>query len=154
MTSSLDTGKTKTSLLGVKNYCIELKPCTLVEDSYFYNMYSGFWKCRFFYFVVIFQKRDLLKFLGTKKNKISEIRDSHAVDIAFLCIAYFCFRLPLKPYFWWIFKHLPFNGPKSGVVTSQNSTYSKTISPDFVFLCMRRCQIDSRRGVPSFMSIQ
>ena len=33
MTSSLGTmGKTKTSLLWVKNYRIELKPCTLVED--------------------------------------------------------------------------------------------------------------------------
>ena len=33
MTSSLGTmRKTKTSLLGVKNYRIELKLCTLVED--------------------------------------------------------------------------------------------------------------------------
>ena len=33
MTSSLGTiGRTKTSLLGVKNYRIELKLCTLVED--------------------------------------------------------------------------------------------------------------------------
>ena len=33
MTSSLGTmGKAKTSLLGVKNYLIELKLCILVED--------------------------------------------------------------------------------------------------------------------------
>ena len=43
MTSSLGTmGKTKTSLLGVKNYRIELKICTLVEDRKLYNIYSGF----------------------------------------------------------------------------------------------------------------
>ena len=38
-------------------------------------------------------------------------------------------------------------------MTSQNSTYSKKFPADFDFLCTRRRQIDSRRGVPSFMSI-
>ena len=59
MTSSLGTmEKTKTSLLGVKNYRIELKICTLVEDRNLYNMYSGFltiWKI--LDFVIIFLKK-------------------------------------------------------------------------------------------------
>ena len=44
--------------------------------------------------------------------------------------------------------------PKSGEVTSQNSIYSKQIPADFDFCCMRRHQINARRGVPSFMSMQ
>ena len=43
---------------------------------------------------------------------------------------------------------------KSREVTSQNSTYSKQIPANFDFLCTRRRQIDSRRGVPIFISIQ
>ena len=35
-------GNTKTSLLGVKNYRIELEICTLVEDCQLYNIYYGF----------------------------------------------------------------------------------------------------------------
>ena len=88
-----------------------------------------FWKfpfCGHFYKKVIFWH-----FL--KKNKISKIRDSYFVDLAFYVLYIFCLHLPWKPYFWWIFKHLPFIGPKSGEVTSQNSTYIKTIPADFDF---------------------
>ena len=60
MTSSLGTmGKTKTSLLGVKNYRIELKICTLVEDRKLYNIYSGFLKIlKILNFVIIFLKKN------------------------------------------------------------------------------------------------
>ena len=59
MTSSLGTmGKTKTSLLGVKNYRIELKVCTLVEDRLLYNIYSGFLNfLKILGFVTIFLKK-------------------------------------------------------------------------------------------------
>ena len=51
-------GKTKTSLSGVKNYRIELKICTLVEDRKLYNIYSGFWKIlKILDFVIIFLKK-------------------------------------------------------------------------------------------------
>ena len=50
--------KTKTSLLGVKNYSIELKICTLVEDRKLYNIYSGFLKIlKILDFVTIFLKK-------------------------------------------------------------------------------------------------
>ena len=39
----------------------------------------------------------------------------------------------LKNYFWWIFKHLLFIGPKSREVTSQNSTYSKNFWSILIF---------------------
>ena len=105
-------------------------------------------------FVIIFLKKVIFwKFWG-QKSKILKIRDSHFVDLAFLCIIHFCLHLTQKLYFWWILKHLPFIGPKSREVTSQNSTYSKKCPIDFDLLCTRRRQIDARRGVPSFMSIQ
>ena len=156
MTSSLGTmGKTKTSLLGVKNYRIKLKICTLVEDRKLYNIYSGFLKIlKILDFVIIFLKKVIFWNFWGQKTKILKIRDSHFVDLAFLCIIYFCLHLTQKLYFWWIFKHLPFIGPKSREVTSQNSTYSKKFLADFDFLCTRRRQIDARRGVPSFMPIQ
>ena len=51
-------GKTKTSLLGVKNYRIELKLCTLVEDRLLYNIYPGFLKIlKVLDFVIIFLKK-------------------------------------------------------------------------------------------------
>ena len=51
-------GKTKTSLLGVKNCRIELKICTLVEDRKLYNIYSGFLKIlKILDFVIIFLKK-------------------------------------------------------------------------------------------------
>ena len=50
-------GKTKTSLLGVKNYCIELKNCTLVADRKLYNIYSGFLKILKILDVIIFLKK-------------------------------------------------------------------------------------------------
>ena len=37
-------GEDKIIPFGVKNYRIELKICTLVEDRKLYNIYSGFWK--------------------------------------------------------------------------------------------------------------
>ena len=59
MTSSLGTmGKTKTSLLGVKNYRIKLKICTLVEDRKLYNIYSVFFEnFENLDFVIIFLKK-------------------------------------------------------------------------------------------------
>ena len=77
MTSSLGTmGKTKTSLLGVKNYRIELKICTLVEDRKLYNIYSGFLKnFKILDFVIIFlKKNDFLKFLGSKNQNLKNPR--------------------------------------------------------------------------------
>ena len=68
MTSSLGTmGKTKTSLLGVKNYRIELKLCTLVEDRWLYNIYSVFLKIlKILDIVIIFLKKsDFLNFWGS-----------------------------------------------------------------------------------------
>ena len=51
-------GKTKTSLLGVKNYPIKLKICTVVEDRKLYNIYSGFLKIlKILDFVIIFLKK-------------------------------------------------------------------------------------------------
>ena len=75
MASSLGTmGKTKTSLLGVKNYRIELKICTLVEDRKLYNIYSGFLKIlKILDLMIIFlKKNDFLKFLGSKKQKFKK----------------------------------------------------------------------------------
>ena len=72
MTSSLGTmGKTKTSLLGVKNYRIELKICTLVEDRKLYNIYSGFLKIlKILDFVIIFRKKKwFFEIFGVKKPK-------------------------------------------------------------------------------------
>ena len=91
MTSSLGTmGKTKTSLLGVKNYRIELKICTLVEDRKLYNIYSGFLKIlKILDFVIIFLKKVIFRNFWGQKTKISKIRDSHFVDLALLCIIYF-----------------------------------------------------------------
>ena len=77
MTSSLGTmGKTKTSLLGVKNYRIELKICTLVEDRKLYNIYSGFLKIlKILDFMIIFlKKNDFLKFLGSKYQNLKNPR--------------------------------------------------------------------------------
>ena len=45
-------------------------------------------------------------------------------------------------------------GPKSREVTSKIRPIAKKNPADFDFLCTRRRQIDARRGVPSFMSIQ
>ena len=69
-------GKTKTSLLWVKNYRIELKICTLVEDRKLYNIYSGFLKIlKILDFVIIFLKKsDFLKFLGTKNQNLKNPR--------------------------------------------------------------------------------
>ena len=77
MKSSLGTmRKTKTSLLGVKNYRIELKLCTLVEDRQLYNMYSGFLKIlKILDFVIIFLKKSyFLKILGSKKQNFKNPR--------------------------------------------------------------------------------
>ena len=72
MTSSLGTmGKTKTSLLGVKNYRIELKICTLVEDRKLYNIYSGFCEnFENFGFVIIFLKKGIFWNFWGQKTKI------------------------------------------------------------------------------------
>ena len=74
MTSSLGTmEKTKTSLLGVKNYRIELKICTLVEDRNLYNTYSGFltiWKI--LDFVIIFLKKWFFDIFGVKRPKFKK----------------------------------------------------------------------------------
>ena len=72
MTSSLGTmGKTKTSLLGVKNYRIELKICTLVEDRKLYNIYSGFLKIlKILDFVIIFLKKMIFWNFWGQKTKI------------------------------------------------------------------------------------
>ena len=67
-------GKTKTSLLGVKNYRIELKLCTLVEDRWLYNPYSGFLKIlKILDFVIIFLNKVIfLKFLGKRPDAGSQ----------------------------------------------------------------------------------
>ena len=109
-----------------------------------------FWK---FWICDHFSKKRIFWNIWGQKIKILEVRDSHFVDLVFQCIIHFCLHLTQKLYFWWIFKHLTFIGPKSREVTSQNSTYSKKFPADFDFLCTRRRQIDARRGVPSFMSI-
>ena len=69
-------GEDKTSLLGVKNYRIELKICTLVEDRKLYNIYSAFLKIlKILDFVIIFlKKNDFLKFLGSKNQNIKNPR--------------------------------------------------------------------------------
>ena len=75
MTSSLGTmGKTKTSLLGIKNYRIELKICTLVEDRKLYNIYSGFLKIlKILDFVILFSKKKLFfEIFGVKKPKFKK----------------------------------------------------------------------------------
>ena len=77
MTSSLGTmGKTKTYLLGVKNYRIELKICTLVEDRKLYNIYSGFLKIlkNFGFYDHFSKKNDFLKFLGSKNQNLKNPR--------------------------------------------------------------------------------
>ena len=62
--------------LGVKNYRIELKISTLVEDRKLYNIYSGFLKImKIFDFVIIFLKTsDFLKFLGSKNQNLKNPR--------------------------------------------------------------------------------
>ena len=51
-------GEDKSIPFGVKNYRIELKICTLVEDRKFYNIYSGFLKIlKILDFVIIFLKK-------------------------------------------------------------------------------------------------
>ena len=99
MTSSLGTmGKTKTSLLGVKNYRIELKLFTLVEDRQLYNIYSVFF-FENFGFCDHFSKKVTFWNLCGQKSKIWKIRDSHFVDLAFLCIIHFLFAFDSKTIF-------------------------------------------------------
>ena len=77
MTSSLGTmGKTKTSLLGVKNYRIELKICTLVEGPQALQYIFRFLKIlKILDFVIIFSKKnDFLKFLGSKNQNLENPR--------------------------------------------------------------------------------
>ena len=63
-------GEDKTSLLVVKNYRIELKICTLVEDRKLYNIYSGFLKIlKILGFVIIFLKKIIFEIFGVKKPK-------------------------------------------------------------------------------------
>ena len=51
-------GEDKSIPFGVKNYRIELKICTLVEDRKLYNIYSGFLKIlKILDFVIIFLKK-------------------------------------------------------------------------------------------------
>ena len=73
MTSSLGTmGKTKTCLLGVKNYRSELEICTLVEDRK-HNIYSGFLKIlEILDFVIIFLKKWFFEIFGVKKPKFKK----------------------------------------------------------------------------------
>ena len=102
MTSSLGTmGKTNTSLLGVKNYRIDLKICTLVEDRKLYNIYSVFFLkiLKILDFVIIFLKKVIFWHFWGKKTKFKKIRDSHFVDLAFLCIIYFWFAFDSKTLF-------------------------------------------------------
>ena len=64
-------GKTKTSLLGFKNYRIELKICTLVEDRKLYNIYSGFLNIlKILDFVIIFLKKMIFWNFWSQKSKI------------------------------------------------------------------------------------
>ena len=76
MTSSLGTmGKTKTSLFGVKNYRIELKICTLVEDRKLYNIFRFFENFENFGFCDHFSKKRFFEIfvVKTPKFKKSEI---------------------------------------------------------------------------------
>ena len=58
-------GEDKSIPFGVKNYRIELKICTLVEDPKLYNIYSGFLKI--LDFVIIFLKKVIFwNFWGQK----------------------------------------------------------------------------------------
>ena len=61
---------------GVKNYRIELKICTLVEDRKLYNIYSGFLKIlKILDFMIIFLKKNVfLKFLGSKNQNLKNPR--------------------------------------------------------------------------------
>ena len=105
-------------------------------------------------FVIIFlKKKYFLNFLGSKKQNLKNPRQQFCRPCFSMFYPFFV-CIWLKNYFWWIFKHLPLIGPKSREVTLQNATYSKKCPADFDFLGTRRRQIDARRGVPSFMSIQ
>ena len=73
MTSLGTMGKTKTSLLGVKNYRIELKICTLIEDRKLYNIYSGFLKIlKIVDFGIIFLKKWFFEIFAVKKPKFKK----------------------------------------------------------------------------------
>ena len=125
MRSSLGTvGKTKASLLGVKNYRIEFetlrtgwKPLVLQRNyiPFFFENFD---------FVVIWQKSSFY-FFWVKNPKCKKVQDGQFVDLAIQCAIHILFALPLKLYFWWIFKHLPFINPKSREMTSQISACVK-----------------------------
>ena len=64
-------GEDKNIPFGVKNYRIELKICTLVEDRKLYNIYSGFLKIlKILDFMIIFLKKMIFWNFWGQKTKI------------------------------------------------------------------------------------
>ena len=98
-------GKHRNIPFGVKNYRIEWKLCTLVEDRKFSDIYSGFWKFRKKCdFVVIFPKKVTFLIWGVKnpkmkKSEIISFRPCYSMYYqSFVCISF-------KTLFLRIFKH-------------------------------------------------
>ena len=105
----------------------------------------------FFILWLFFQKRWFFENFRLKPQ-ILQIRDSHFVDLAILCIIHLLFAFPLKTIFLWNLKHLSLIDSKSREVASQNSNYKK--SGLFWFFAWKYAKLRPRRGMPSFMSIQ
>ena len=156
MTSSLDTmRKTKHRLWGSKiissswNFAHYLK--TASSTTFIPFFFENFVKLLILW--PFFQKSDFLKCL-VSKNQISNIWDSHLCRpyfvmyyISFACI---CF----KNYIFGEFSNTYLLSAQNRVKWRHKiRTISKNVWPILIF-CMRRRQIDARRGVPSFVSIQ
>ena len=69
-------GEDKNIPFGGQKLSYRVKLCTLVEDRYLYNIYSGFLKIsKFLDFVIIFlKKNNFLKFFESKKQNLKNPR--------------------------------------------------------------------------------
>ena len=90
----------------VENLHTGWRPQALQHIFRFFENFENFGFCDHFS-----KKNDFLKFLGSKNQNL-KIRDSHFVDLAFLCIIYFLFALDSKTLFLVNFQTFTFYRPK------------------------------------------
>ena len=124
------------------------RPLALQHIFRFFENFENFGFCDHFS-----KKSYFLKILWLKKQNFKNPRQPFCRP-SFSMYHPFLFAFDLKTLFLVNFETFTFYRPKIAEVTSQNSTYSKKFPVDFNFHYTRRRQIGSRRGVPSFMSIQ
>ena len=103
------------------------RPLALQHISRFFENFKKIVFCDHFSKKVFFWN-----FWG-QKSKILKIRDSHFVDLAFLCIIPSCLHLTQKLYFWWILKHLPFSAPNRVKWRHKIRPIAKNVRPILIF---------------------